>query len=202
LQRVWLVGALGVLALGLIVRSVLGGGGVGELSGIVLALVLWLSVWICAVLLTTPRTAFWIGLMAMAALDLAAVPPTTREYDDRIALYRTDQALPLSPQQVAGASYLAVLVEPVFEGPTPQFGLSAEVGNTSVSWTCPWRRGMQWVTLPIPAGADTTNVRLRVYGTPARDGDYLLVYASAARGGYLAEMRTTADADTTRCSAQ
>jgi hypothetical protein len=131
--------------------------------------------------------AFFVGLATMAVLDLSAVLPRTPVvFDDREALYRTDQSLAVRVAAGAGDTLLVVLAEPVFEGDQPRFGLAGQVGGTAVDWSCALRRGKQQVALPLPAPAGgAVDVQLRLTGTPSREGDYLLVYASSAQPGFL-----------------
>jgi hypothetical protein len=63
--------------------------------------------------------------------------------------------------------------------------------------------------LPLPAavlkGASTVDVRLQLNGSPSREGDYLLVYQSSERGGFLVSMASAAEAstpDSTTCVAR
>jgi hypothetical protein len=89
---------------------------------------------------------------------------------------------------------LLALVEPAFSGPQPRFGLVGEIGSARVTWTCPFRHGMQRLALPLPQSiSGPIDMKLGLTGSPARDGDYLLVYGSARQGGPLL---TTASAST------
>jgi hypothetical protein len=107
-------------------------------------------------------------------------------FDDREALYRTDQSLAVHVSAGAGDTLLTVLAEPVFAGAEPRFGLAGQVGGTAVEWSCVWQRGRQLVALPLPAAATGGfDVQLRLTGTPSREGDYLLVYASSAQPGLV-----------------
>jgi hypothetical protein len=183
--RGWLIGAAVVVVLGTLVRLIVAGTSVPRLSGTVLAVLLWLGVWLAMVLLTNPRVAFFVGLAAMAVVDVSAFPPRVSvSFDDREVLYRTDQSLAVHVSAVVGDTLLTVLAEPVFAGAQPRFGLAGQVGGTAVEWSCTWRRGRQVVALPLPASATGGfDVQLRLIGTPSRDGDYLLVYASSAQPG-------------------
>jgi hypothetical protein len=165
----WLVASLIVLLMGTLLRLVVRPLDVAAASAALLAALLWLGVWLTALMVATPRAGFLIGLAAMLMLDLAAFPPrAVVDFDQREALYRTDQTLtlPVPP----GTTQLVVLVEPVFDGAQPRFALAG--------WSCPWQRGRQYVALPLSTG--TTSVDLRLTGSPSRDGEYLIVYAPVA----------------------
>ncbi len=183
----WLVGALLVLMAGSLVRLALAGFNVPSLSAAVLGAILWICVWVVALLLANPRVAFIVGLIAMAILTLGALPPRTSvEYDERQALYRTDQAISAHLAPARGDTLLLAVVEPVFTGPQPRFGLVGDLGTTRVTWTCPFQHGVQRLALPLPQGSTAPiDLKLGLTGTPARDGDYLLVYGSARQGGPL-----------------
>ncbi len=192
---------------GLILRLVLGGGGVGDRSAAVMAMLLSVGVWLGALLLSTPRVACLVVLAAVGVLDVAALPVrNVPEYDDRQAFFRTDQVVtarvptPPSPLGTQAPPVLVLLVEPVF--PTaetqPRFGLAGEVGSAGpLAWDCAFLRGLQHLALPVPAaavsGPASVDVRLHLTGSPSRESDYLLVYASAPRGGFLASIVEAAD---------
>jgi len=164
----WLAAGLLVLLVGTLVRLVARPLDIAAVSAALLAILLWLGAWLVALLVTTPRTAFLIGLVAMVVLDVAALPArTVVDYDQREALYRTDQTL--SVPVPAGSTQLVLLVEPVFEGAQPRFSLAG--------WSCPWQRGKQQIALPVRGGASTVDLQLA--GAPTREGEYLLVYLSS-----------------------
>jgi hypothetical protein len=54
---------------------------------------------------------------------------------------------------------------------------------------------MQRIALPVPPSAGGGDVRLRLTGSPSREGDYLLVYASSRQGGFLVSFVTAAELD-------
>jgi hypothetical protein len=165
----WTGAALAVLLVGTLVRLVVRPADVPSLSAALLAGLLWLGVWLAALLLTTPRTAFVVGLLAMLVLDLAALSPRALVgYDQVEALSRTDQTVSVAVPP--GSAQLVLLVEPIFQGAQPRFGLAG--------WSCPWQHGKQYVALPVPAGA--TSVDLRLDGAPDRESEYLLVYWSSS----------------------
>lgn len=213
--RAWGLAAGGVLVVGLSLRLILGGAGVGDRSAIVMAILLSVGVWLAALLLSTPRVAFLVMLGAVAVLDLAALPARNApEYDDREVFFRTDQLvtahLPNQDPQVQPV--LVLLVEPVFPATAaqPAFGLAGEVGRAGpLAWDCAFQRGLQHLALPLPpvppaamASAGPIDVRLQLTGSPSRESDYLLVYASAPRGGFLVSLVEAANVgpSTTRCS--
>jgi hypothetical protein len=181
----WLVGALLVLGIGTLVRLLLGGFSVASLSAALLSVLLWLGLWLVTLLLAYERAAFWVGLVAMVVLEMAGLQPRALvEYDEREALYRTDQSLaaPLPP----GASTVYVLVEPMFATAPPRFGLAGELGAVRVEWSCSFRRGVQRLALPLPPGAaSSSELRLHLTGAPSRGGDYLVLYTSSANGGLV-----------------
>jgi hypothetical protein len=200
----WRAATAAVLAAGIALRLALDAGGVGNRAAAVMMALLGLSAWTAAALLGTPRAAFLVTLGLVALLDLAALPPRTSvEYDDRQAFYRTDQLLvarvPTSPASVQAqpSPVLTLLVEPVFGGPQPQFGLAGEVGGAALAWDCTLRHGLQRLALPVPAaaiaGAASIDIRLHLTGSPSRESDYLLVYTSSARGGFLVSLVGAAD---------
>jgi len=157
---------------------------------------LGLSAWMGALLLATPRLAFLVTLGLVALLELAALPARTlTPYDDRQAIYQTNQILAaqvsIPPAVLLNqtAPALALLVEPTFSGAQPQFGLAGAVGDAPLAWDCAFRRGIQQLALPVPTSAltdpATLDVRLHLTGAPTRESDYLVVYGSSARGGFL-----------------
>jgi hypothetical protein len=211
-ERSWIAAAGIVLVLGLSVRLIVYGGGVGNRSAAVVATLLCAGAWLAATALSTPRTAFFVTLVLVALFDIAALPArNVPEYDDRLAFYRTDQVLAMQLPATQGQSTLLVLAEPVFpmSASQPSFGLTGEVNGTSQTWDCPFRHGIQRLALPVPAavlnGASTADVRLQLSGSPSRDGDYLLVYQSSERGGFLVSLASAAEAataDSTTCVAR
>jgi hypothetical protein len=56
---------------------------------------------------------------------------------------------------------------------------------------------MQRLALPVPtaaiAGRDAVDIRLHLTGSPSREGDYLLVYASSRKRGFLASVVSAGD---------
>ena len=211
----WLVGALGVLLVGVALRLVLGGGDVGDRSAGVMTALVAVSAWLVAWLLTrTPKVAFVAVLVVVIAFDIAALPARNPpEYDDREPLFRTDQVLAKTvPVPTAGAGQqllLTVLAEPVFprNQDQPSFGLGASIGGTDLAWKCTFARGVQRFALPLPASAtvneSNADVRLRLTGSPTRENDYLLVYASSGAGGYLfsiVPVGVDSSGDATRCT--
>jgi hypothetical protein len=183
----WLIGSAVVLVVGTLVRLILAGAGLPSLSGTILAVLLWLGVWAATLLLAPARAAFFVGIAAMAILDLAALQPRTPvAYDDREVLYRTDQVLARQVTASAGHTLLLILAEPVFEGVQARFGLAGLIGASSVEWSCPFRHGIQRLALPLPAPVSgPLDVQLRLTGAPSRETDYLMIFASSAERGPL-----------------
>ncbi|HEV7664402.1 MAG TPA: hypothetical protein VGQ62_12755, partial [Chloroflexota bacterium] len=138
-SRPWIVAAAAALVIGAGLRLALGTGGAGDRAAAVMAILLGLVVWIATMLVGTPRTGFFSAVGLMVLLDLAALParPAT-EFDDRAALFKTDQVISARlPVRAAGVQVLTVVAEQVFSGPQPTFGLSGEVGGAAVGWQCP-----------------------------------------------------------------
>jgi hypothetical protein len=196
----WSLASGAVLLLGVGLRLALHAGAIGDRSAAVLLLLLGLGAWAAAIVLATPRTAFVVTLGVVALLEVAALPARgLPEYDDRQAFFQTDQVLGAQVPaafSTQSAAALTLLVEPVFNGAQPRFGLAGDVGGTSLTWDCAFRRGLQRLALPVTsvtAFAPAVDVRLHLTGSPSRDGDYLLVYASSARGGFLVSLVNAGD---------
>jgi hypothetical protein len=195
----------------LAVRLELGAGGPGDRAATVMMALLALGGWIVALLVSSPRGAFFTLLGLVALLDLGALPARNApEYDEREAFYRSDQILsarvPLTPGLGQDEPVVTVLVEPVFVGQRAPFSLAGEIGDVTLTWNCALRRELQRLALPIPPAllsrAGLLDVRLHLIGSPNRETDYLLVYASARRGGVLVSLTRAADAgaDATLCT--
>ena len=75
--------------------------------------------------------------------------------------------------------------------------MGGDVGGTVLAWDCPFQRGIHQVGLPLPPSAVGGDVRLRLTGSPSREGDYLLVYAASRRGGFLISLVSAAELDQT-----
>jgi hypothetical protein len=198
----WSVASALVVLAGVAIRLGVGGAGIGERSAVVMSLLLIIPAWLAARLLSGPRTALLVVLVISGLLDLAALPPRNPPpYDDLQAFYRTDQVLSAHvPVPPGGASTLTLLAQPVFSGTQPQFGLGGEINGLSATWTCPFTRGVHWLALPVAlSGVAQANVQLHLTGSPGRDGDYLIVYASSQQGGFLISLGPP-DPSATRCS--
>ena len=207
----WILATGAVLLVGIGLRLLMHAGAVGDRSAAVMMALLGLSAWAAAMVLATPRTAFFATLGVVTLLELAALPARMlTEYDERQALYQSDQIVAAHVSASTSATEkplaLTLLVEPVFTGAQPQFGLGGDVGGTSLTWECAFRHGLQRLALPVPpslpANAGSIDVRLHLTGLPSRESDYLLVYASSARGGFLVSLVGSADLNTdyTRCT--
>ena len=216
----WTLASGTVLLLGIGLRLALHAGAVGDRSAAVMMLLLGLAAWAAGMVLATPRTAFVVTLGLVALLEVAALPARgVPEYDDRQAFYQTDQVLAAqvsaSPLVAEKPLALTLLVEPIFSQTQPQFGLAGDVGGAALTWDCGFRHGLQRLALPVPAAAvanagpaaavanaGALDVRLHLTGSPSRETDYLLVYASSARGGFLVSLVNTGDVgqDATTCS--
>jgi hypothetical protein len=206
----WTLGACAVLVVGLAVRVVLGGVGVGDRSAMVMAVLLSVGAWAAARLLGGPRAAFLVTLGVVALLDLAALPQRSPPaYDDLQAFYRTDQVLSTqipAPDGIQGGAALTLLAQPTFAGAQPTFGLAGEVNGTQLSWSCAFGHGIQTLALPLPTGlvqpGQSADVQLHLSGAPSREADYLVAYASSKRGGFLLSLMPTSglEASMTRCT--
>jgi len=206
----WTGGAAAVLVVGLGLRLMLGGIGVGDRSAVVMVTLLTLGAWLAARLVGGPRSAFAVSLGLMALFDVAALPERgAPEYDGMEGWYRTDQVV--SAQVAvpnAAAPSLTLLVQPVFAGAQPSFGLAADVNGVPLSWTCPFERDIQRLALPIPrealGSASSIDVRLHLTGSPSRETDYLILYTSSRRAGPLLSLASAPvpGEAVTRCSAQ
>jgi hypothetical protein len=187
-----------VLLVGLGLRVLIGGAGVGDRSAIVMTVLLGVGAWAAARLLSGPRAAFIVTVVLVALLDLAALPQRTPPpFDDLQAFYSTDQVLviPVSvpPGLDPAAAALTVLVQPTFAG-------------SPATWSCAFEHGIQTIALPVPPGAlasgATADAELHLTGSPSRESEYLVVYASSQRGGFVASLAPLAslDAGVTRCT--
>jgi len=183
------VAATGIaIVVGVAVRLAVGGGGVGDRSAAVMTVLLSLAAWLATMLLSTPRAAFLVALGLVALLDLAALPQRNMpDYDEREAFFSTDQVLTAQLPFVAGPApaVVTLLAEPVFAGDAPKFGLAGDISGTQLAWDCAFQRGMHQLALPLPSTVAGGDVRLKLTGSPSRESDYLLVYGSSRRGGFL-----------------
>ncbi len=208
----WTLGAVVVVLVGLGLRVVLGGTGVGDRSAMVMLVLLSAAAWAAARVLDGPRSAFFATLVVVALLDLGALPQRTPPpYDDLEAFYRTDQQLSMPAVGVPtgldpNAAVLTVIAQPTFAGAQPQFGLSGSINGTPASWNCAFQHGVQTLALPLPPGAlgsgPTADVQLHLSGSPSAESEYLVVYASSHQGGFLVSVApaTGLDASVTRCA--
>ena len=193
----WSLATGAVVLVGIGLRLALHAGAVGDRSAAVMMALLGLSAWAAAMVLATPRTAFFVTLGLVTLLEVAALSArTVTEYDGRQAFYQTDQVLAarisIAPTLDPTPKVLTLLIEPTFSSAQPRFGLAGDVGGTSLTWDCAFRHGLQRLALPVPAApvanAGALDVRLHLTGSPSRESDYLLVYASSQRGGFLVSL--------------
>ena len=203
-ELAWSTAAAAVLLLGSGLRLALGGGGIGDRSAAIMSALLVIGAWAAARQLRGPRAAFVAALVLVALFDAAALPTRgTPEYDDLQALYRPEQEIAVQlavPPSVATTNdpSLSVLVQPVYSGVQPAFGLAGQVNGSALAWRCAFQRGaVQRLELPISAdvlrGTSTADVRLHLTGSPTREADYLIVYASARGGGPLISLQPLAN---------
>jgi hypothetical protein len=208
----WTLVAVGVLVLGLGVRLAIGGSGVGDRSALVMVCLFSVGAWLTARVLSGTRVACFVTLAVVALLDLAALPARNpAEYDGVQAFDRTDQVLATQVPVPAGfgsGGTLMLLVQPVFAGAQPSFELAGQVNGTPLSWRCAWERRIARVALPVPAavavGGASADVRLYLRGAPGRETDYVLVYTSSRRGGFVLSLEgpgaDAADSEATHCT--
>lgn len=205
----WTAAAALILVVGLVLRLVLGGGGVGDRSAIVMTVLLAASAWLAVQLLAGPRVALFVTLALVVILDLAALPARRSvEYDDLQAFYSTDQTfaaqLAVPPGSAGQDLAISLLAQPVFNGAQAQFGLAGDVDGTAMQWTCQFQHGVQRIALPLSTIAlnGTADVRLHLSGAPNRESEYLVVYASSRLGGFMVSLQRQAmlDSGVTRCS--
>ncbi len=195
------LGALGVLVLGAVLRIALGGTGVGDRSALIMSILLSLGAWLGTRALSGPRTALIVLGVLTLLFDLAALAPRNAPvYDDVQAFYRTDQAIDVHVRAATPASTIEILVQPVFEGDAPRFGIAGEVNGAASQWTCSFTHRMQWVSLPLATQTASADAQLHLIGSPSREGDYLLVYASSRQGGFLISLSSTVGEGDTRCA--
>jgi len=193
----WTIAALVLVAVGLGgVRGVLGGAGVGDRSAVVMSVLLCLGIWFATRLLGGPKLACLVTLAAVVLLDVAALPQRSPPpYDDLEAFYRTDQMLSTrvsAPSSAESSTALTVLAQPTFAGTQPRFGLAGVVNGAQLSWNCTFGHGLQTLALPLPDGlvppGGSADVQLHLSGSPSRENDYLVVYASSPRGGFVVSL--------------
>jgi hypothetical protein len=176
-----------VLVIGVGARLALGGTGVGDLSALVVGALIAVGMWLGVRLVAGPRVALVATILVVALVDVAALPSRDQPaYDDLQAFYSTDQELSVSlPVQPGGASAISLLVRPVFSGPRARFGLAGDVNGAAYQWACQFAQGVQTLALPAAMEGPRADVKLRLTGSPSRDGDYLVVYASSRLGGFI-----------------
>ena len=198
---VWSLAGVGVLVLGAVVRLAMRGAGVGERSALVMMLLLVGCTWLAARYVAGPRVALFAAVVATVLFDVAALAPRDQPvYDDLQAFYSTDQVLSANaPIASGGATAINVLVQPVFGGAQPRFGLAGDVNGTAYQWTCQFTHGIQTIALPVAAEGTVADLSLHLTGSPSRDGDYLIVYASSRQGGFIVSARP-ADQSATHCN--
>jgi hypothetical protein len=201
-----LLAATLVLVLGLSVRFSFVPPWRGGTPAMVMLVLLAVGAWSAGWLLASARGGFFATLVVVVLHTLAALPPRGQlEYDDRIALYRTDQSV-VGSVVVSGAARqpaLTLLAEPTSSH--GQLGLAGEVAGRPYAWNCPVRPGIQHLVLPlrsnVPSG-ESIDVWLRLTGAPSRETDYVLVYTSAQLPGPVMSVvdGATVDDSATRCS--
>ena len=149
------------------------------------------------------RAALVATVACVVLFDIAALPVRSAlEYDDLQAFYRTDQVLMARPAVAvggdAGSMRLTLLAQPVFGGAQPTYGVAAEINGATLSWNCTFARGLQRLELPLPGDLlqnGIADVQLHLTGTPSREADYLLVYSSSRRGGFVVDLLPSANVD-------
>jgi hypothetical protein len=197
----WYVAALAVVVIGIGARLIIGGPGIGERSAVVMMVLLAGCAWLAALVVAGRRVALVVVLVATLLFDVAALPLHDQPaYDDLQAFYATDQVLSATiPVTPGGASAINLLVQPVFTGPQPRFGLAGDVNGTAYQWTCPFAHGIQTLVLPASVSGNQAEVNLRLTGSPSHDGDYLIAYISSRLGGFVVSSGS-AGPSATHCS--
>lgn len=189
-EQAWAWIGVALVALGPLARLQVGHGDVGSRSAALLMLMIGLAVWLAVNIAghAHAATAAVGGLMVplvLGGFPARADPP----YDERVAVYDVNQTLAAQIPPARPGSSLVVLVEPVYSGDQPRFSMAADLGTDRLSWACDLTRGRQRLVLPLTRGIDDPQrIALRLDGSPRRDGDYLLVYQSARRGGPLVDV--------------
>ena len=185
---------------GLGLRLALGGGGVGDRSALVMATLLSVGAWLAARLLSTPPTAFLVTLGVIGPARPRGAAGAQRagvRLSRGVLPYRPGDHRAGAPGVAAGSADAGAAggasVPPAGEA-QPRFGLAGEVGSAALAWDCAFQRGLQHLALPVPLrwlARDPFGLHLT--GSPTRETDYLLVYASAPRGGFLVSLVGAAD---------
>ena len=204
----WTLAAALVLLIGLGLRLLVGGGGVGDRSALVMGVLLGVSVWLAARLFAGPRAALVAVAAVVVLVDLAGLPARNEvAYDDLQAFYRTDQVLSARLPVPASDVAITLLVEPVFGGDRARFGLAGDLNGSALQWSCPFQHGLQRVALAVPTGllrgGEMADVRLHLNGTPDRESDYLVAYTSSRLGGFVISLDPAGGSPSTsvtRCS--
>jgi hypothetical protein len=178
--------------------------GIGHASAAVMSLLLGSGAAAVGLALGSPRAAFAATLGLMVVLDVGRLPVRPAAgFDEPQALWQTDQTIEASLSG-DGSGHLAVFADAVFAGQHAPFGLSGTANGQRLAWQCPFVHGRQWLELPLDAGLATSalDVRLGLSGTPDREQNYLVVYHSANRDGYLVGLMDdpSAPAPRTTCS--
>jgi hypothetical protein len=160
--------------------------GIGHVSAAVMSLLLGSCVAAVGLALGSPRAAFVATLGLMLLLDLGRLPPRAAPgFEEPQAVWQTQQMIQASLSGEA-PSHLAVFAQAVFAGDQAPFGLTATVNGRRLDWRCPFQHGLQWLDLPLGSStASSLDVQLGLSGAPDREANYLVVYRSARRDGWL-----------------
>jgi hypothetical protein len=162
--------------------------GVGHLSAAVMSLLLGSGVAAVGLGLGSARTSFVATLGLMLLLDVGRLPPRPAPgFEEPQALWQTgDQTIEASLNTSSGPAHLAVLADAFYQGERAPYGLAATVNGHDYTWQCPFQKGRQWLELPVDtAEANSLDVKLGLSGKPDREANYLVVYRSATRDGWL-----------------
>ena len=201
----WLLGTGAVLLVGSLAPLAVAPG-IGHLSAAVMSLLLGSGVAAVGLALSSPRAAFVAVLGLMLLLDLGRLPPRAAPgFEEPQALWQTrDQSIEAQLGGSGGApTHLALFADAVFAGDQAAFGLSATVNGRRVAWHCPFQHGRQWLDLPLDSGSSNSlDVKLGLSGAPDRQSNYLVVYHSTTRDGWLLGLTEdpAAPAPITSCS--
>jgi hypothetical protein len=167
--------------------------GIGHVSAAVLTLLVGLSIASVALALGSGRATFLATTAVVLLLDVGRLPVRPGPgYEEPEALWRTDQTLAVTAlSSPGGLGSLALLAQPVVADAESPLGVGATVNGEAAAWQCPFQPGVQWLQLPIdpalPASGTSLDVRLRLTGAPDRDHDYLVVFRSSRREGFLVQ---------------
>jgi hypothetical protein len=184
----WLVATGAVLVVGSLAPLAIAPG-IGHVSAAVMMLLLGAGVATVALVLGSARAAFFATLGITLLLDLGRLPPrATPGFEEPQALWQVGDQRIEAVLSASGAapSHLALLADAVYQGERAPYGLAATINGQDYAWQCSFQHGRQWLELPVDnAEANSLDVKLALSGAPDRQANYLVVYRSATRDGWL-----------------